>query len=222
MKNFQKRRAQDLFDWLEIATEKLTAPALDRISADIASHYEEAVDGHLQNGLPIVAAQAAALDELGDAKAAARRFRREHLTESEFRAVTALFKPAWRKSMLLAARVLFYIAGGCALYAYRGFSLSVSLVLALFIGNQIGISVLARRKSPRFFVLMESVSFLNLAILFTLSVSAWDGHLVFSLSMLAYSLRYFQLSNKLGRVSEDSMAEAGEGREIPPENPIVS
>ena len=92
MNIFRKPPAQNLTEWLKIATKKLVSQARQRVWADVTLHYEEAVEGHLQSGSPIEAAQAAALAELGDARVAARRFRRTHLTETEYRKVAGLLK----------------------------------------------------------------------------------------------------------------------------------
>ena len=56
MSIFRKRRAQNISQWLEIATAKLVSQSRQRIWADVTSHYQEAVDGQLQKGLPIEAA----------------------------------------------------------------------------------------------------------------------------------------------------------------------
>jgi hypothetical protein len=94
MNIFRKPRPQNLADWLEIATAELAPSAQDRICMDIASHYYEAVDEHERKGLSLSASKGAALAELGDAKAAARHFRRSHLTLREFWKVCALLKLA--------------------------------------------------------------------------------------------------------------------------------
>jgi hypothetical protein len=69
--------------WLEIATEGLVAPAKERIRTEIETHYSEAMAAHTAEGASESVAQMAALGELGDAKAAAKRFRKQHLTKSE-------------------------------------------------------------------------------------------------------------------------------------------
>jgi len=79
----KSNRLHDLPGWLEIATGSLAAPAKERIRIEIEAHYSESVAAHLAEGAFESAAQAAALTELGSAKAAARRFRRQHLTEKE-------------------------------------------------------------------------------------------------------------------------------------------
>ena len=74
---------QQLRDWLRTATAGLVAPAKQRIRTEIEAHYREAVAAHLGDGLLERRAKAAAVTELGDAEAAAKRFRRSHLTTKE-------------------------------------------------------------------------------------------------------------------------------------------
>jgi hypothetical protein len=81
-----------LSEWLEIATAKLTAPAKQRISAEIEAHIGDAVENHIAKGLPEADAQATALAELGSATSAATRFRRRHLTEGEAKRVEQTLK----------------------------------------------------------------------------------------------------------------------------------
>jgi hypothetical protein len=83
---------QNLDEWLKTATEKLSLPAKDRIKLEIGSHFADAVATHSAEGLSEDEAQSRALSELGDAKAAARRFRRSHLTEDEARSLESKWK----------------------------------------------------------------------------------------------------------------------------------
>ncbi len=76
-------QVQDLSQWLVIATESLAALPKERIRAEIEAHYSEAVAAHMAEGVSRSEAQAAALSELGSAKAAGKRFRKQHLTEKE-------------------------------------------------------------------------------------------------------------------------------------------
>lgn len=83
MSIFQKPAAQTLSEWLDIAMRKLTDASKQRIRTEIEAHYAEAVEAHREHGLSEAEARSKALKELGDAKAAARRFRKQHLTERE-------------------------------------------------------------------------------------------------------------------------------------------
>jgi len=92
MNIFQKPKVQTLAEWLEIATKKLESAAKERIRTEIEVHYAEAVESHLADGLAESAARAAALSDLGDARIAARRFRRQHLTEGDVKMLQNLEK----------------------------------------------------------------------------------------------------------------------------------
>lgn len=83
MSIFRKRPVHTLPDWLEIATRKLAHASKERIRVEIEAHYAEAKEAHRENGLSEADAQTKALAQLGDAKLAARRFRKQHLTERE-------------------------------------------------------------------------------------------------------------------------------------------
>jgi hypothetical protein len=81
-------KPRTLAEWRDRATWFLIPSAKKRIHAEIETHYTEAVQSHLANGLTETEAQAATLAELGSAQAANRRFRQKHLTMSnvyEFR-----------------------------------------------------------------------------------------------------------------------------------------
>jgi len=110
--NFFRQRpaqhpAQTLSEWLDIATRGLVPSAQARIRAEIESHYAEAVAVQLKNGLNEPAAQAAAVSELGNAHAAARRFRRKHLTEKNIEQIAQWMRYA-RSKTLLAFWCLFF------------------------------------------------------------------------------------------------------------------
>jgi hypothetical protein len=78
---------RSIAEWLEMATRKLSAPAKERIRLELEAHFADGMESHLADGCPEAEAQAAALAELGDPSAAAKRFRREHLTEKEAKRV---------------------------------------------------------------------------------------------------------------------------------------
>ncbi len=77
----------NLSEWLDIATRELVTLAQKRIRAEIGAHFTEAVHSHQVSGSTEAEAQSAALAELGDAHAAAVRFRREHLTNWDAKSV---------------------------------------------------------------------------------------------------------------------------------------
>jgi hypothetical protein len=93
--------------WLKRASDGLTAPVKERIRSEIESHYAEAVDSHMTNGLSEAEARRAALAELGDVNDAARRFRRLHLTEKEIEAAKQMLIFLRSRSRLLIFYLLF-------------------------------------------------------------------------------------------------------------------
>jgi hypothetical protein len=96
-----------LLEWLDTATAKLTVPARERIRGEIRAHFTDAVERHMRDGCTEEKARYAAVIELGDAKSAARRFRRSHLTIAESKMIETLAKPnTWR----VAASVLAVVA----------------------------------------------------------------------------------------------------------------
>ena len=107
MNPFAKQPVKGLYHWLEIATERLAAPAKERVRGEIEAHYAEAVAVHVAEGLTESDAKMAAIAELGDAKVAARRFRREHLTERQAGMVEEALKSARSGSSLLFNYMMF-------------------------------------------------------------------------------------------------------------------
>jgi len=77
------QKPQSLAAWLDIATWAVVSSAQARIKAEIEAHYAEAVKSHLERGSSESQAQVAALTDLGNPYAAARRFNREYLTEKD-------------------------------------------------------------------------------------------------------------------------------------------
>jgi len=97
---------RNLAEWLDLATRSLVPPAQARIRAEIETHYADAVQSHLEDGSSASAAQSAALADLGDAQAAAKRFRREHLTIGEAKAVGLRVNAARRTGLLFYALLI--------------------------------------------------------------------------------------------------------------------
>ena len=95
----EKRRVHDLPEWLEIATKNLAVPAKERILAEIDEHYTETVTSHLAEGMSESDAKISALAELGDARKAAKRFRKIHMTKWD--AGQVKMKVNWAKSRLV-------------------------------------------------------------------------------------------------------------------------
>ena len=136
MNPFRKNTPQDLDGWLEVATKWLVVPARKRIRSEIEAHYAEAVAAHVTEGLSESDANAAALADLGDAKSAARRLCKQHITKWEARQInhTVLFAKncPW---LLVNYALLFvcFLAAQEQNYQFRTVSLLISvLMLGLF------------------------------------------------------------------------------------------
>jgi hypothetical protein len=96
-----KHSVCNLPEWLEIATKSLAVPAKERIIAEINEHYAEAVTSHLAEGLSESDAKISSLAELGDARKAAKRFRKIHMTK--FDSTQVIFRFNLAKSRLVMA-----------------------------------------------------------------------------------------------------------------------
>jgi len=107
-------RVQRLAEWLEIATAKLTTPAQERIRTEIEAHFAESVESHQMAGFSEAEASLAAVAELGDPHAAAKRFRKRHLTEKEAQRIGAMPKYLGRPGSL----VMFYITDAFLYFFY--------------------------------------------------------------------------------------------------------
>lgn len=160
-----KRRVHDLPEWLEIATIKLAVPAKERILAEIEEHYTETVTSHLADGMSESDAKISALAELGDARKAAKRFRKIHMTQWDARQVKMGVN--WAKSRLgLACQYfvwfmwfLLYLGGVFdsplkTVYLTVGFFLLVIFPTARF--------VIVRRKSIRFLFFIDIIALIFL------------------------------------------------------------
>ncbi len=177
MKLFPTPKSNNLSEWLELATNRLATPARKRIGLEIGEHYAEAVEAHLQEGLSETAAQAAALAELGDPWAAARRFRKQHLAEGEARCIESMLKNA-RNIFMLAS---LYIAFALLAYltsndptriSYRRHVIALVALFLAWVALPTASFVLARRKSTapniRLLILMQSMSGFTFGIILTL------------------------------------------------------
>jgi hypothetical protein len=74
-------------EWFNTATKGLCADARVRIRREIRSHYADAVENHLDEGLSEKEAGQRALEALGNPKKARRAFMRTYLTKAEARLV---------------------------------------------------------------------------------------------------------------------------------------
>jgi hypothetical protein len=85
MKDSSEYRAESLAEWVVVATFGLADSARERIKLEIEAHHAEAAKALVQAGASQENAEASALLELGDPKAAAKSFRQRHLTVEEER-----------------------------------------------------------------------------------------------------------------------------------------
>ncbi len=136
--------------WLDAATAKLAAPARERIRGEITAHFTDAVERHLRDGCTETEAREAAVRELGDAKSAARRFRRSHLTvgeaewiekqvrfsKSKWSRVTWFFPPLF---------LLLVSSGGAASGPGHLFSTPVPLLGVVFVAYLVAFSMAGTR-----------------------------------------------------------------------------
>src|SRR6266851_419539 len=79
----KKNEVDNLWDWLEIATKGLLPADKRRITQEIETHCAEAMKAHLDQGESGQVAEAMAVAELGDPKAAGKSLRKKHLTEKD-------------------------------------------------------------------------------------------------------------------------------------------
>jgi hypothetical protein len=177
------RLPQNVSEWLEVATWNLVPSAQARIRAEIESHYAQALQSYRANESSDVAANTTALADLGDARAAARRFSRQYLTIGEARLVGRRIKAArstgplsYLPWMILLGSILVILAliGCWALAPAAGgrFLLCAvaSLTLALIYASAcIAARKLARQKSTlatvRRLILLERVKLLSMYLL---------------------------------------------------------
>src|SRR5882672_8263654 len=86
----KQSKAEDLWEWLEVAEAGLLPADMQRITKEITSHYAEALKSHLAQGESDPVAEANALAELGDPRVAGKSFRKKHLTAKELWRVEGL------------------------------------------------------------------------------------------------------------------------------------
>jgi hypothetical protein len=134
MNRFKNKKVERLSEWLEIATKGLAQAGKQRIAQEIEAHFAESVDAHLTQGEPEQVAQANALAELGDPRAAGKRFRRKHLTQWEAKRLGQLQKYAGSSKSLL---LTYFIWTSCYFGTVRKSGLSAErlkshLILFLF------------------------------------------------------------------------------------------
>lgn len=97
--------------WLATATKGLCDPAIARIREEMEAHYSAANDDAIANGVTADQAALYAVTSLGDAYAARRAFRRQHLTcrEQQMFQIHANLRPSVFWIVPLIAVMCFYL-----------------------------------------------------------------------------------------------------------------
>lgn len=130
--------------WLHTATSALCDEARARIAVEIKAHYADLVKAHVTKGMELIDARLKALEDLGDAQVAARRFRKEHLTKKEERAISYAIESA--KITPLAIGLFYFIFLTFVTSLDGGSKMWISVVfLAVFVGAPLTASIFARR-----------------------------------------------------------------------------
>jgi hypothetical protein len=225
---FRKPKARNVSEWVEAATRKIAAPANERIRREIEAHYAEAVVAHLDGGLSEGEANAAALAELGDARQAARRFRRQHLTVWEATALEVNDKFAKSKVRLgmyclLFAKMAFDYAIG-----FRHFPYPTASIIALFlflVALPTTAFILSKRRdgfrNGWFSALIRSTNGFRFGVYFLLAFTVYRstmgdwGNLACRLLLGFYLFSALRLAKKLHGLQDSS-------DEIPPRDTAVS
>jgi hypothetical protein len=183
-----KHRVRDLTEWLEIATKNLAVPAKERIRAEIDEHYTETVTSHLAEGMSESDAKISTLAELGDARKAAKRFRKIHMTK---------FNAAQVKFRVNLAKSRFVLVGGYFVWlmwflmffggVLDGPLKTVNLIFGFFllVIYPTASFITVRRKSIRFLFIIDII-----ALIFAWSISIYAAYVFggFSSGLLPFAV----------------------------------
>jgi hypothetical protein len=215
MSIFKKREVRTLSEWLEVATRRLAEPAKERIRAEIEAHYAEAVIEQSVKGLSQIAAEAEALAELGDAKAAARRFRKGYLTKWETQKLNdavRVGRSVWLLAFqyfLFAFLIREWLRHGHGPEGLRDPFLCFALQFLVLIVLPTACFVLARfgNSAPRrrLLLLIQPASgpLMSMAVMMLFMFSSWWPGVIMSLSM--YTFRWPILAWKKAVAAEQSI-----------------
>jgi hypothetical protein len=196
---------QNLDEWLKTATGELwfgelAGPAKERIKLEIKSHFEDAVAAHQTEGLTGTEAQARALADLGDAHAAAKRFRKTHLTEWEAKRLLS----CWSVPRSMSLVVLFGapLISLCLIFYFltkTHLSLLVPGILGIVFLLAISISVVVARRHdfrvhPRCLLGLDLFQKVMPRIIFPMAIPqlwGWDGFSFLLVVLLGTSIFNF-------------------------------
>jgi hypothetical protein len=218
MKLFPTPKSGTVAEWLELATNRLAPAARARIGVEIEAHFAEAMEAHRQAGMSETAARTAALAELGDAWAAARRFRKQHLTVWEAQEVEAMAANARSVFRLVLAYVWFalFLLGAWSSWNHDWWHyprflacLTASLVVCIVIPTKFYLHQRLKRagsKTEMFFLLSSvsgrSLSCYALCLLPTILATPHSEFELVCIGLMAASHTFgqFHLWHKLRRV----------------------
>ena len=183
-----KHRVRDLPEWLEIATKNLAVPAKERIRAEIDEHYTETVASHLAEGLSESDAKIRALAELGDARKAAKRFRKIHMTKFDSAQVKIRVNLAKSRLVMVSGYFVwlmwFLMSLGGVL---DGPLKTVNLIFGFFLLAIYPTArfITVRRKSIRFLFIIDII-----ALIFAWSISIYASYMSggFSSGLLPFAV----------------------------------
>jgi hypothetical protein len=183
MSLFKRHQPQTLAEWLEIATDKLVKPAKTRIQTEIEAHFTEAIAGYVQGGLSEQDAESRALEELGDAKAAAKRFRRSYLTERQKECLRQALKEMRSVFLLLMNFSMFWMLFldglapdyhlspvGAGFFLGLGFLVLVALPTAALFVSRVG----NIKSNYRRLLLLQAVSGLQVGLCISITFSSFN------------------------------------------------
>jgi hypothetical protein len=182
--------------WLGIATANLSAPAKQRIRLEIEAHYADGVESHLANGCSEDRAHAAALAELGDPIAAAKSFRRRHLTITEAKRVRGILHSVG-SIFWLVLRCILPANAMVVMFCFRrqqhiAVPILPSLAFLICVGLASSGFYLARRKTNAFETRLILLTHFLYGACFWISLCVWsrfwDNLLFFSLFTLTQLL----------------------------------
>jgi hypothetical protein len=204
---------QNVNEWLNIATDDLCAVAKKRIRLEIESHFQEAVDAHRADGQTKDQAKILALQDLGDAEAWAKRFRKTHLTEDEATQLAkewALYKN-WNSGLReLALSYLPCVFGLALNYCLlRKYHVSVLLQALLSVPCLVApvLSFFAIRRNPqpslRLLVILRILYLCPLSLFFAY-FGAWGWSILIFISPAIYLdlMRYVPLWLKIRKIDD--------------------
>jgi hypothetical protein len=195
--------------WLNVATWDLVAPAQERIRLEIEAHYADAVETLVAEGRTRPEAQVEALAELGDARAAAKRFRQRHLTQTEAERLAKVLScsrsPVWLLVFYVIIAAGFWYSFGWLRMHHRPLAVPAAAAFVVVLLNTMSCYV-ARSKGKggvRLVLTLEYLTTVSVLGYFVWAFS-WDGPSVMIVALLS-CIRDLRLWWKLRKVSDPGL-----------------